>query len=67
MMILFPKGYENARPVPDKGGKSKVTDGPFSESKQVERLFARLHLNYPEGADEWASRTPGKDNEMAVL
>jgi hypothetical protein len=106
MMIMFPKGYENAKPgtVPDlkaieamgkyndqlqkagvllaldgltppsmgarvtfKGGKSKVTDGPFSEAKEVVGGYWMIQVKSREEALEWASRIPGNDNEMVEV
>jgi hypothetical protein len=104
MMIMFPKGYENAKPgtVPDlkdmermgkyneelgkagvllaldgltppatmsarvtfKSGKSKVTDGPFPETKEVVGGYWIIQVKSREEALEWASRIPGSDNEM---
>jgi len=107
MMIMFPKGYENAKPgtVPDlkdmdrmgkyneelgkagvllaldgltppatmsarvrfKGGKSKVTDGPFPETKEVVGGFWIIQVKSREEALEWASRIPGSDIEMVEV
>src|SRR5271154_6941603 len=107
MMIMFPKGYETAKPgtVPDfksmekmgqyneelgkagvllaldgltppatmsarvtfKGGKSKVTDGPFPETKEVVGGFWIIKVKSREEALEWAARIPGKDNEMVEV
>jgi hypothetical protein len=107
MMIMFPKGYENAKPgtVPDlkdmdrmgkyneelgkagvllaldgltppatmsarvtfKGGKSKVTDGPFPETKEVVGGFWIIQVKSREEALAWASRIPGSDNEMVEV
>jgi len=106
MMIMFPKGYENAKPgtLPDlkaieamrkyneqlgkagvllaldglhppsmgarvtfKNGKSKVIDGPFSESKEVVGGFWIIQVKSREEALEWASRIPGSDNEMVEV
>ena len=105
MMIMFPSGYENAKPgtLPDlkameamgkyneqlqkagvllaldgltppsmgarvtfKSGKSKVTDGPFPEAKEVVGGFWIIQVKSREEALEWASRIPAKDNEMVV-
>jgi hypothetical protein len=103
MMIMFPKGYETAKPgwVPDlkacetmrkyneqlqkagvllaldgltppstmsarvtfKSGKSKVTDGPFTEAKEVVGGFWIIQVKSREEALEWASRIPGADDE----
>ena len=107
MMIMFPKGYENAKPgtVPDlkamdvmgkyneqlqkagvllaldgltppstmsarvtfKSGKSKVTDGPFTETKEVVGGYWIIQVKSREEALEWASRIPGSDNEMVEV
>jgi hypothetical protein len=107
MMIMFPSGYENAKPgtVPDlkametmrkyneqlqkagvllaldgltppstmgarvtfKSGKSKVTDGPFIEAKEVVGGFWIIQVKSREEALEWASRIPGSDNEMVEV
>ena len=107
MMIMFPKGYENAKPgtVPDlkamevmgkyneqlqiagvllaldgltppstmsarvtfKGGKSKVTDGPFPEVKEVVGGYWVIQVKSREEALEWASRIPGSDDEMVEV
>ncbi|MGA2648636.1 MAG: YciI family protein [Candidatus Sulfotelmatobacter sp.] len=107
MMIMFPSGYENAKPgtVPDlkamevmgkyneqlqkagvllaldgltppatmsarvsfKGGKSKVTDGPFPETKEVIGGYWIIQVKSREEALEWASRIPGSDNEMVEV
>jgi hypothetical protein len=107
MMIMFPKGYENAKPgtVPDlkamevmgkyneqlqkagvllaldgltppstmsarvtfKAGKSKVTDGPFPEAKEVVGGYWIIQVKSCEEALEWASRIPGSDNEMVEV
>jgi hypothetical protein len=107
MMIMFPKGYENAKPgtVPDlkamevmgkyneqlqkagvllaldgltppstmsarvtfKAGKSKVTDGPFPEAKEVVGGYWVIQVKSREEALEWASRIPGSDNEMVEV
>jgi hypothetical protein len=106
MMLMFPKGYENAKPgtVPDlkamevmgkyneqlqkagvllaldgltppsmgarvtfKAGKSKVTDGPFPEAKEVVGGYWVIQVKSREEALEWASRIPGSDNEMVEV
>src|SRR5262245_19090180 len=94
MMLMFPGGYEKAKPgtLPDrkaievmrkyneqlqkagvllaldglhppsmgarvtfKGGKSKVTDGPFTESKEAIGGFWMIQVKSREEALEWAS------------
>ena len=50
-----------------KGGKPKVTDGPFSEAKEV--LGGYWIIDVPSKADAvaWASRCPGSDNEIVEV
>jgi len=106
MMIMFPGGYENAKPgtVPDvaafeamgkynerlqkagvllaldgltppsmgarftfKGGKLKATDGPFPEAKEVVGGYWMIEVKSREEALEWASRIPGRENEMVEV
>src|SRR6202045_1740207 len=107
MMIMFPKGYENAKPgtvpalkaietmrkyneqlqkagvllaldgltppstvsarVTFKAGKSKVTDGPFTEAKEVVGGYWIIQVKSREEALEWASRIPGEDNAVVEV
>jgi len=62
---LTPPATMSAR-VTFKGGKSKVTDGPFPETKEVVGGFWIIKVKSREEALEWASRIPGKDDEMVV-
>jgi hypothetical protein len=103
MMLMMPKGYENAAPgtMPDAkavaammkyneslqkagvllaldglhppsagarvsfvGGKPKVTDGPFAESKEVVGGYWMIQVKSREEAIEWASRCPASENEV---
>jgi hypothetical protein len=103
MMLMIPKGYENAAPgtMPDAkaveammkyneslqkagvllaldglhppsmgarvsfaGGKAKVTDGPFSEAKEVIGGYWMIQVKSKEEAIAWASRCPGSENEV---
>ena len=103
MMLMIPKGYEQAAAgtVPDakavaammkynealqkagvllaldglhppsmgarvsfSGGKPKVTDGPFTEAKEVIGGYWMIQVKSREEAIEWASRCPGSDNEV---
>jgi hypothetical protein len=103
MMLMIPKGYEQAAPgtMPDakavaammkyneslhkagvllaldglhppssgvrvsfSGGKPKVTDGPFSETKEVIGGYWMIQVKSKEEAVEWASRCPASDNEI---
>jgi len=62
---LTPPATMSAR-VTFKGGKSKVTDGPFPETKEVLGGFWIIQVKSREEALEWASRIPAKDDEMVV-
>lgn len=46
------------------GGKPKVTDGPFSEAKEVLGGYWMIQVKSKEEAVAWASRCPGSDNEV---
>ena len=106
MMLMIPKGYENAKPgtMPDAksveammkynealqkagvllaldglhppsmgarvtfpGGKAKVTDGPFSEVKEVLGGYWMIQVKSKQEAIEWASRCPGSENETIEI
>jgi hypothetical protein len=103
MMLMIPKGYENAAPgdMPDAkavaammkyneslqkagvllaldglhppsmgarvsfpGGKPKVTDGPFTEAKEVLGGYWMIQVKSKDEAIEWASRCPASENEV---
>lgn len=103
MMLMIPKGYENATPgtLPDAkaveammqynselqkagvlialdglhppsmgarvsfaGGKPKVTDGPFSEAKEVLGGYWMINVGSKDEAIEWAKRCPAGQNEV---
>jgi hypothetical protein len=103
MMLMIPKGYENAEPgaMPDpkavaamtkyneslqkagvllaldglhppsmgvrvsfKGGKAKVTDGPFTEAREVLGGYWMIQVKSKQEAIQWASRCPAADNEV---
>ena len=103
MMLMIPKGYENAKPgaMPDakavsammkyneslqkagvllaldglhppsmgarvsfSDGLPKVTDGPFTEAKEVIGGYWMIQVKSKEEAIEWASRCPASDNEV---
>ena len=63
---LTPPATMSAR-VTFKGGKSKVTDGPFPETKEVIGGYWIIQVKSREEALEWASRIPGKDDEMVEV
>src|SRR3984893_8409789 len=44
------------------GGKAKVTDGPFTEAKEVVGGYWMIQVKWKEEAVEWASRGPAGDN-----
>src|SRR5262245_41747180 len=106
MMLMIPKGYEQAQPgtVPSAeavaammkyneslqkagvllaldglhpasmgarvsfaGGKPKVTDGPFSEAKEVVGGYWMIQVKSKAEAIEWASRCPGSENEVIEI
>jgi hypothetical protein len=46
------------------GGKSKVTDGPFTEAKEVLGGYWMIRVKSKQEAVEWASRCPASDNEV---
>jgi hypothetical protein len=103
MMLMIPRGYEQAQPgtMPDpkaveammkyneslqkagvllaldglhppsmgtrisfSDGKPKVTDGPFTEAKEVVGGYWMIQVKSREEAVEWAKRCPGRDNEV---
>ena len=63
---LTPPATMSAR-VTFKSGKSKVTDGPFTETKEVVGGYWIIQVKSREEALEWASRIPGKDTEMVEV
>src|SRR5882762_9715770 len=46
------------------GGKPRVTDGPFSEAKEVLGGYWMIQVKSKEEAVEWASRCPASENEI---
>ncbi|MDR6539334.1 YciI family protein [Variovorax soli] len=49
------------------GGKPKVTDGPFSEAKEVLGGYWMIDVKSKEEAIVWASRCPGSENEIIEI
>jgi hypothetical protein len=45
------------------GGKPKVTDGPFSEAKEVLGGYWMIQVRSRDEAIEWAKRCPASENE----
>ena len=46
------------------GGRPKVTDGPFSEAKEVLGGYWLIQVKSKEEAIEWASRCPAQDGDI---
>jgi hypothetical protein len=46
------------------GGKPKVTDGPFTETKEVLGGYWMIQVKSRDEAIEWAKRCPASDNEV---
>lgn len=46
------------------GGKPIITDGPFSETKEVVGGYWMIQVKSKAEAVEWASRCPAQDNEV---
>jgi len=49
------------------GGKPRVTDGPFSEAKEVLGGYWMIQVKSKEEAIEWAKRCPASDNEVIEI
>jgi hypothetical protein len=49
------------------GGQAKVTDGPFTEAKEVVGGYWMIEVKSKEEAIEWAKRCPGSDNEVIEI
>ncbi|MEZ0334661.1 MAG: YciI family protein [Gemmatimonadales bacterium] len=49
------------------GGKPKVTDGPFTEAKEVLGGYWMIDVKSKQEAIEWASRCPGSPNEVIEI
>ena len=47
-----------------KGGRPKVTDGPFAEAKEVLGGYWLIEVKSREEAIAWASRCPAGENEV---
>jgi hypothetical protein len=50
-----------------KGGKPTVTDGPFTEAKEVLGGYWMIRVKSKEEAIEWAKRCPASDNEVIEI
>jgi hypothetical protein len=62
---LTPPATMSAR-VTFKNGKTQVTDGPFTEAKEVVGGYYIIDVKSREEAIAWASRIPKKEDEMVV-
>jgi len=49
------------------GGKPRVTDGPFTEAKEVLGGYWMIQVKSKEEAVEWAKRCPASDNEVIEI
>lgn len=49
------------------GGKPKVTDGPFTESKEVIGGYWVIHVASKEAAVEWARRIPANEGDIVEV
>jgi len=49
------------------GGKPKVTDGPFSEAKEVLGGYWMINVKSKQEAIDWAKRCPAGPNEMIEI
>ena len=49
------------------GGKPKVTDGPFIETKEVLGGYWMIQVKSKEEAVEWAKRCPAGENEVIEI
>jgi hypothetical protein len=50
-----------------KGGKPKVTDGPFAESKEVLGGYWIIQVQSRQEAIEWARRVPAAENDTIEI
>ena len=50
-----------------RGGKPRVSDGPFAEAKEVVGGYWMIQVKSKEEAVEWASRCPASDNEVIEI
>jgi len=49
------------------GGNPRVTDGPFTEAKEVLGGYWMIQVKSKEEAVEWAKRCPASDNEVIEI
>lgn len=58
---------ENGARVSFLGGKARVTDGPFTESKEVLGGYWLIQAKSREEAVEWARRCPAEDGDVIEI
>ena len=63
---LQPPSVGGAR-ITFKGGKAKVTDGPFAEAKEALGGYWMLQVKSKAEAVEWASRCPAAETDTLEL
>ena len=49
------------------GGQAKVTDGPFTEAKEVVGGYWMIEVKSRDEAIAWAKRCPASDNEIIEI
>src|SRR5437667_7159639 len=49
------------------GGKPLVTDGPFTEAKEVLGGYWMIDVESREAAIDWAKKCPGSENEIIEI
>jgi len=49
------------------GGKAHISDGPFSEAKEVLGGYWMIQVKSKEEAIQWASRCPASENEVIEI
>jgi hypothetical protein len=49
------------------GGKASVTDGPFTEAKEIVGGYWMIQVKSREEAIEWAKKIPAGDGEMVEI
>lgn len=47
-------------------GEGTITDGPFTEAKELVAGYTLIQVRSPEEAREWVRRFPGTDGEIEV-
>src|SRR5512136_617345 len=55
---------ERGARVSFRGGKARVTDGPFAESKEVLGGYWLIRANSRQEAVEWARQVPAEDGDV---